>query len=180
VSRQVIARRSSEWPDEISGLGTLVVGIGSPYGDDRVGWEVVAALDAALRLDPPLEPVRTCACDRPGAGLVGLLRGAQRVIVVDAARVPGCAPGGLRWLQPPEVAAGTAASSHGFGVGQALALAQALGELPRDVNLLAIVGERFDGDALTEAVRAAVPCAVRAIRALLCDLNPDPLSADGD
>jgi hydrogenase maturation protease len=161
-------------------LTALVVGVGSPHGDDRVGWEVIAELDAALRLEPCPGPVRTCACDRPGAGLVALLRGAQRLVLVDAAYMPGDAAGALRWLRPERVRASVAASSHGFGVGQALALAQALGELPRDVQVLAIAGERFEGDGLTEAVRAAVPCAVRAIRAWLLDPERDRVSVCGD
>jgi hydrogenase maturation protease len=107
-----------------------------------------------------------------------LLRGAQRVIVVDATRVPGDVAGTLCWLRPQQVQASSAASSHGFGVGQALGLAQALGELPSDVRVLAIAGERFGGDELSDAVRAAVPRAVRAIRASLLDLGS--LSAGGD
>jgi hydrogenase maturation protease len=146
-----------------------------------VGWEVVAALDEELRASAPaLGSVRTCACDRPGAGLVALLRGAARVVVVDAARLPDCAPGALRWLRVSEAAALAPASSHGFGVAQALGLAQALGELPKEVRLLAIAAQRFEGDELSEPVRSALPLAVRSIRALLFAFDRDPMSAYDD
>jgi hydrogenase maturation protease len=161
-------------------LTALVVGVGSPHGDDRVGWEVLAALDAGLRLEPLPGVVRTCVSDRPGAGLVALLRGAQRVILVDAARVQGEPAGALLWMRPDQVHASAAASSHGFGVGQALGLARALGELPRDVRVLAISGERFDGDQLSKPVRGAVPRAVRAIRASLLGADRFVPSAAGD
>lgn len=161
-------------------MTTLVVGVGSPHGDDRVGWEVVAALDAGLQLEPLPGAVRTHLSDRPGAGLVALLRGVQRVILVDAARVQGEPAGALLWMRPEQVHASAAASSHGFGVGQALALAQVLGELPREIQVLAIAGERFAGDQLSEPVRAAVPSAVRAIRASLVCLDRFVPSAAGD
>jgi hydrogenase maturation protease len=137
-----------------------VIGVGSPFGDDRVGWEVATALEAA-----PRPGVDTRACDRPGAALVALLAGVGHAVIVDAARAEGVPPGSLRWLDEHELEAGHAVSSHGFGLGPALALARALGDAPRHVDVLAIAGARFEGDQLSPAVRAAVPLAARAVLA---------------
>ena len=51
----------------------------------------------------------------------------------------------------------TLVSSHAFGLPEALALARALGLLPREVVIYAVEGTCFDhGAALGEAVAAAV------------------------
>jgi hydrogenase maturation protease len=141
------------------------VGVGSPFGDDRVGWDVVEALQrqdwwralAGRRLS-------ACLCDRPGAALAGLLRGVGWAIIVDAAHATDLPPGTLRWLRPDQLSPQRAPSSHGFGVAEALALAHALGELPRRVDLLTVAAERFSGAQPSVAVRSAVPQAVGAIR----------------
>jgi hydrogenase maturation protease len=154
-------------PEPGSALSTLVVGVGSPFGDDRVGWEVVQALEAPLQDAPDLRArVRTLACDRPGAGLVGLLGAAAHVIIVDAVRDAGLAPGTMGWL---DAVAGQAASTstHAFGVAEALALAEALGQSPARVEILAIAGEQFAAGAMSEAVRAAVPVAAGMVVARL-------------
>jgi hydrogenase maturation protease len=152
-------------------MSVLVVGVGSPFGDDRVGWEVVAALEEALRsgLQLPVA-VRTCALDRPGAALIDALRDAHHAVIVDACAA-GSAAGSLCWLDEHALEAAPSASSHGFGLAQALALARAIGATPDRVDVLAVSGAQFDGDTLSDAVRAAVPAAVQSIRALLLDAS---------
>jgi Ni,Fe-hydrogenase maturation factor len=59
------------------------------------------------------------------------------------------------------------ASSHCFGVGQALELARALGALPAWVQVIAIEASGASAEALSPAAKAAVPRAVRLIRDLL-------------
>jgi hydrogenase maturation protease len=147
-------------------VSVLVIGVGSPFGDDRAGWEVVAALEAAQRIGSARRSaVDTRICDRPGAALVGMLAGVEHAVIVDAARAAGLAPGSLRWLAEHEIEAERAASSHGFGLAHALALARALGDAPGRVDVLAICAARFEGEALSDAVRAAVPLAARAVLA---------------
>jgi hydrogenase maturation protease len=151
-------------------MTTLVVGVGSPFGDDRVGWEVVEALEAGAWW-PELAAHRVSAhlCDRPGAALVGLLQVVGRAIIVDAAHTPGIPPGTLRWLQADQLSLLRAPSSHGFGVAEALALASALGQLPPRVDVLTIAAGQFTCAGLSAPVRGAVPDAVSAIRRALVD-----------
>jgi len=103
-----------------------VVGIGSYQGADAAGWLAVRALqdrDFAGRFPDGL--VTLSLCDTP-ARLPLLAAGAQLVIVIDAltgATVPGSihcfpAPAQVRDMPP--------ASSHDLGVGQMLALLEAL------------------------------------------------------
>jgi hydrogenase maturation protease len=147
-------------------VSARVIGVGSPFGDDRVGWDVVAALEAALRTGPTRRSaVDTRICDRPGAALVGMLAGVEHAVIVDAARAAGLAPGSLCWLAEHEIEAESAASSHGFGLAHALALARVLGDAPGRVDVLAIGAARFEGESLSDALRAAVPLAVRGVLA---------------
>jgi hydrogenase maturation protease len=102
-----------------------VVGVGSPQGDDQVGWrlaeglagETGSGLESAVIADP--------------IELLGHLDGCETLIVLDACRT-GRPPGTVTCLTWPdsrlEMAGGH--STHGFGVASALALADALGRLP--------------------------------------------------
>jgi hydrogenase maturation protease len=132
-----------------------ILGIGSPSGDDQAGWLVVDALaeraDLAQRPDLRIEKL-----DRPGAALVERLRDADHAILIDAMQ-SGAAPGTVRHLCEGEWAAYRGGlSSHGFGVFDALALAQALQALPQRLDLYGIeIGSAAPGAAPGAAVRNA-------------------------
>lgn len=157
-----------------------MVGVGSPFGDDRVGWDVVEALEAqSWWRELAGDSVSVHLCDRPGAALAGLLQGAGWAIVVDAAYVRDVPPGTLRWLRPDQLSLLRPPSSHGFGVAEALALAKALGQLPGQVDLLTIAASQFASAELSAPVRVAVPDAVNAIHRALLDGAVTP-RAPGD
>ena len=134
----------------------LVIGVGNAgRGDDAAGIAVVRRL--AGRVGPNVSLVEA------GHDLTSLLdawQGASAVIVVDA-MASGAAPGTVKrfdaaWVPLP-ARAFRAASSHAFGVAEAIELARALGRLPSRVVVYGIEVERVDdGDALTPAVDAGV------------------------
>jgi hydrogenase maturation protease len=160
-------------------VSTLVIGVGSPFGDDRIGWEVAAALEQVLHSGPASRVgVRTCILDRPGAALLDALRGVRHAVIIDAAHGTDSAPGTLQWLEQHAIGTMPSASSHGFGLAEALALGRALGALPPRVDVLAVSGGRFEGETLSEAVMRAVPAAVRAIEARLLDAVGDEPRGD--
>jgi hydrogenase maturation protease len=139
-----------------------VIGIGSPFGDDRAGLEVARRLAVA----PPADTTVWLA-DRPGVELLEMVDGAAAVILVDAVR--SGAPEGtvhdfaLDAVPRPPL---RSASSHGFGVGDVLALARALGRLPPRGRVIAIEAARADGveGPLTAAVEAGVATALARAR----------------
>lgn len=112
---------------------TRILCIGSPYGADRLGWE------AGRRLGEMIAPgsAEVEFLDRPGMALIARMRGAARVILLDALR--GSQPGVPFRLSGEQVARALAChdSTHGFGIAEALALAAKLGELS-DVELIGL------------------------------------------
>ncbi len=135
---------------------TAIVGVGSPFGDDRAGWLVIDALQARLdqRGQAPAG-LTLVALDRPGAALLEHLRGADRAVLIDAARGTE-APGTVVRLGAAQLEANPTLSSHGFGVAEALALGSALQALPPELIVLAIATDGNSSSAdVSDAVRGA-------------------------
>lgn len=138
-----------------------VVCVGSPFGDDALGFAAAPLIEA--RLAPLGIPVWTL--DRPGARLVQALEGLDEVILVDAV-VSGAPAGTLHRLEEEAVLRQVArhTSTHGFGLAEALALSRRLGRGPRRWVLygLAIASPRA-GFGLDATLRAALPTLVAAV-----------------
>jgi len=147
-------------------MRTRVIGLGNTLRrDDGVGIHVARALAAGTA---GLDVVEAGTC---GFALVELMHGWDRVVLVDAADLPGVAPGSLTWLDPEAYgASGPLWSVHGFDLPTALRFGTRIGcRMPREVHVLAVQvadASTFD-EALTPVVAATVPRAVDAILDLL-------------
>jgi hydrogenase maturation protease len=141
-----------------------VLGVGSPFGDDRVGWRVAEAL--AARPAREREGLAIHRLDRPGAALLAHLRAADRVVIVDALATDGPA-GEVRVLDPAALAPPDAlVSSHALGVAESLALLDALDEAPRAIGVVAVTINGTGGFDLSEPVAVAVTMAADAVLAV--------------
>ena len=140
----------------------LILGIGSPSGDDQAGWLVVDAL-RALGVEN-LPGVVVDKLDRPGASLVAKFESAAHVVLVDAMQ-SGEAIGTIqRFGQQNWPRYGGGLSSHGFGVLAALGLARELGGLPPRLDLYGIeIASANPGEVPGEGIRAAVQELARQI-----------------
>ncbi len=149
-----------------SGLApTLIIGVGNRWRrDDGAGPAAAEAL-AALGL----EGVRVLETGGEGADLLDLWQGAARVIVIDAASGP---PAGTvhrfdaRQQRLPANLFG--ASSHAFGVGEAVELGRALDCLPPCLTVYALAGRDFaHGEGLSpEAATAALALVAEIVQEL--------------
>lgn len=146
----------------------LILGLGNPLqGDDGVGCRVVEALQTYTLPDT----IEVMDGGTPGIGLLNLLEGRARVILVDAAEM-NLAPGEVRRLTTDQVTLTGSAqqlSLHRAGVADALALARALNIKLPEIVFFGVQPASVEWRAsLSPAVQAAVP---RVIAAMLDELN---------
>lgn len=139
-----------------------IIGLGSPFGDDRLGWAAIEALREAA-LPPNIELHRVAS---PASELLPLFEDAARVILVDAI-VDSETPGRLVRCEPGELRRRTSGvSSHGVSIDTMLDIAAALQTLPAELVLL---GVAVDPDidpgeqAFTPPVAAALPALIAAV-----------------
>jgi len=149
---------------------TLILGIGSPFGDDRTGWAAADAVRATGWFrSHSREAVDVDRLDRPGVGLLAAIEGTAHVVLLDA-MVSGLGPGTIRQVEFDDLGAqpGGLTSSHGFDLGGALRLGRALNLLPPRITLLTVEAGWSDGeDPLSAEVRAALPELVRRVQACI-------------
>ena len=141
-------------------MRTLVIGLGSPHGDDQVGWRVAEMLSRCVGGN-----VRVRLSGAPSQ-LWDCLDEDELLIVCDACHIDTIPPGSiLRWDWPAtEVARTSFSGSHDFPLPEVLELASVIGSLPPRVTLWGVVSgtSQFPGD-LSPAVAAALPEVVDCI-----------------
>lgn len=140
-----------------------VIGVGSPWGDDSIGWQAAEALKGIYENGN----IEILTVDRPGPALIQHMAGADKLLLIDA--VQGSGPAGrihrlggaeLLCLARPQLL------SHAMGVPEAVALAASLGMLPKQLRLIGIELEQAEpGCSVSGAVQDALPALVDAARA---------------
>ena len=127
-----------------------IIGLGSPFGDDRVGWRVIEALRGRLPDSVDLQ-----ALDRPGAALINWMADVGHLVLVDALS-SGARPGDLVSLDPVDLMAGPGRlSSHELALADTLRVARSLGCLPQRIDIHGIEIGQIDAEALSPAAEAA-------------------------
>lgn len=143
----------------------VIIGIGNEYRrDDAAG---IRALHRLRALDPP--GVVFADSDGEATSLIELWSGADLAIVIDGVAAGG-EPGRLYrfGLHHPAVAVRSGAGSHQVSLGSVVALARALGRMPRQLLVFGIqVGDVSPGLGLTAAVERGVAAVVDEIAELL-------------
>ena len=142
---------------------TLVIGVGNDYGgDDGVGLRVAREI-GALGLDGLRVVTVAGDCTR----LVGTWTREDRVFLVDAA-FSSSVPGAIHRMEAtdgplPEEPLWRA-STHSFGVAEAIELARALRQMPRRLVVYGVEGKTFTpGFGLSREVDRSVDRVVRRI-----------------
>ena len=141
----------------------LILGLGNPLlGDEGIGMRVVEDLKG---LELP-DGVTVVEGGTAGLGLIGLMEGYQRVIIVDAADM-GHPPGRVVRFTPLEAQFKTAEaplSLHQIGLGEVLALAKALEVAPAELVIIGIQPSRIEGGVgLSPEAEGAIPQIIRII-----------------
>ena len=141
----------------------LILGLGNPLlGDEGIGVWVVEELKG---LELP-DGVVVVEGGTTGLGLIGLMEGYERVIIVDAADM-GHPPGRVVRFTPLEVQLKTAEaplSLHQIGLEEVLALAEALEVAPAELVIIGIQPSQVEvGAGLSPEVERAIPQIIRII-----------------
>lgn len=107
-----------------------IIGIGSPHGADRAGWLVAKRLAARSDLDASV-----CSVVNP-LELMDHLDGCESLIVIDAC-ITSSEVGSVIRLSWPDrrILSQRSLSSHGFGLGEAIQLADQLDRMPKSFVL---------------------------------------------
>jgi hydrogenase maturation protease len=150
-----------------------VIGIGNVLeGDDALGPTVVRLFEAAYAVP---DDVAIIDGGTPGLDLTAYMAELEALIVVDAMKLKGGAPGELRVLDKPGILNRgpiIALSPHEPGLREAILHAEFQEVAPPIVRLIGVVAGSIDfGCALTPQVRAALPAAVEQVRAELTALG---------
>ena len=144
-----------------------VFAIGSPHGDDRLGWELTRHLAGWL---PP--GVSVFDMSHP-MDLIHHTSGYSALVIVDACYGAG-PPGSMHRFEWPDSRFENlgVTSSHGFGLVQCLELAKNLGQLPTRVVIFAVEVEAVGPNrAMSSSIAAAIPklamAVLREVKSLL-------------
>jgi len=150
-----------------------IIGIGSPFGDDRLGWEAAETLRRSGDISAAAAgTVEISHLDHPGSLVPMPWRDADCVILLDAVR-SGAQPGTRHCLDADELSgAGMECSSHGFGLAEAVGLIRALGRMPLRLLVRGIEADSaWAGLSLSPAVASALPAFCAAIAREALDLS---------
>ncbi len=141
----------------------LVVGIGSPHGDDRVGWEVARRIAAIAGEEWPVR------CLRSPVELLDLLDGVESLEICDAFVGDSTAGTVVCWQWPAsEIEHAPFVGTHDLSLPAVISLAEKLKCLPPVVRIWG-VGIKPSGvwAPLSEDATLAVATAVERICAKL-------------
>jgi hydrogenase maturation protease len=122
-----------------------VIGLGSPFGDDRVGWRVIELLQALLPAQIDL-----VALDRPGAALINWMQGVDHLVLVDAV-CSGVAPGSIVALTPEDLETTSGRlTSHSLALSDTFRLAKRLGHMPARIDIYGVELGGLTDDTLSQ------------------------------
>lgn len=149
----------------------LVLGLGNGIlCDDSIGLRVVRAVRRRLA---PTAPVECLETEEMGLALLDFLVGRRDVVLVDAVQTGQIPVGQVQVIEGSELPALSQGSPHFLGVGETLALGNALGfPMPQRVRIVAVeVQDPFQLSLqMSPAVEAAFPGVVDRVLAVVRDL----------
>jgi len=151
-----------------STVRTLVLGVGNPIlSDDGVGIHA-----ARLLKDEGIPDVEVEELPAGGLELLDLVRGYDRVVIIDAIETKDGKPGDIYRLEEEDFEKAVHGSSpHGINIATALALGRKLvpEQMPREVHFIAVEARELVqvSEELTPEVEKALPEVLRLVRGIV-------------
>ena len=161
---------------------TLVVGVGSPHGDDQAGWHVAKQLQKLLKPTDAAHVVFRFASSPIEA--LHWLGDVQRLIACDAFRrrgghASGAEPQRWRWPLPPEVEHTQWSGTHDVTLPMMLQLGETLELLPPSVIVWGIPMENAPEPMAKLAAVVEERCRTAA-KQIASELFPSPSPRSGE
>ncbi|KTC74850.1 hydrogenase expression/formation protein [Legionella birminghamensis] len=143
-----------------------VLGIGSPFGDDQVGWRVAESLKNQIALQVNISQyVFIETHDRPGIRLIELMKEASTIFIIDAVNSNSEIGTIHRFNNDDIFESENKFSTHDIGISQALQLGCALNLLPENIIFYGIEINTIEfGTNLSKPVEAAIEQVVAQLK----------------
>ncbi len=154
-------------------MKTLVLGLGNElYGDDGVGIHAVRWLkeEAKRSLAPEWEGIDFEECSLSGLGLLDLIVGYDRVILIDTIKRQAPVTGRVHVLEEKDLRAVPGPSPHYVSVPQTIELGRKVGlAMPFRLRIVAIEAKNMStlGEDLSEEMKRCLPHIVEKVKAVL-------------
>lgn len=117
-----------------------ILGIGSAFGDDQVGWLAIDSLQKQLIAKAfPKNAICLMKYDRPDFNILPAMLGVKYIYLIDAV-MTGKAPAGTLWQfkQAEIINANGLISTHGISMADILAIGKNLYKLPENIEYFGI------------------------------------------
>ncbi|MEZ6043990.1 MAG: hydrogenase maturation protease [Planctomycetaceae bacterium] len=144
---------------------TLIVGIGSPHGDDQVGWQIAQRLGSLVGKSVDVRQARS------PQDLLDWLEGYKNLIICDACQGAGQVGSYHHWSWPTnQLETIRTSGSHQVSLPVVLSLAAQLGRLPSKVQIWGVeIGQSQPGTPLSEIVSTGAETVIREIHRMLIE-----------
>lgn len=130
-----------------------IIGIGSPFGNDTVGWQVIANIKQRYTGHTlPTDCIDLIAVDRPGMNLLHMMQGKRFVILVDAILDSEKHGEAICLDKAQIIESESPLSSHDLDVASAIRLGDKLGMLPNKLLIMGIAVDATREDPIPDSV----------------------------
>lgn len=136
-------------------MKTLVLGIGNPIlGDDGVGFHAAQELRKLVRV----ENIDVKEVNTGGLNLLEIIKGYDRVIIIDAIKTENGRTGQIHKLKPDALISFHATHPHDINLATAIKIGNVIGEeMPKEIVIFAIEVEKIKfTEEMTEEVGEAI------------------------
>ena len=150
-----------------------ILGIGSPFGDDRLGWEAIEMLKQHAKISSLIpHMIHLEICDRPATRLLHKFEHVKIAILIDAIKSERPL-GTIHSFSNDDIfTIKHSASTHGLGISESLNLGKTLNMLP---NVTVLYGIEINEVALTTELSSIAKTALKKLVNSLSLLKWDKL-----
>lgn len=143
-----------------------IIGIGSPFSNDKAGWQAINFLQQnPLIIKLESSGLTLIKLDRPGIMLSESLKNFDHVILIDALK-PSSLKAPMMWIDIQQIKTRSdILSGHDIGVAQSLQLIKAMDTLPENIALLGLASpaKSDTNKSDTDQLEMAQPALINAI-----------------